>query len=66
MKSRTRVRTFKYPLSVEVAGKIGRSNGVYAKVYALETWAVRHGYKGYRKHNKRTNAQKALQQRIRF
>lgn len=66
MKSRTRLRMFKYPLSVEIARRLGRKNQIYPMVYALETWAIRHGYKGYSRHCKRTNAQKALQQRIRF
>lgn len=61
-----KIRNYKYPLSVEAGSALGKKSALYSRIYALETWAVRHGYKGYSRHNKRTNAQKALQQRIRF
>lgn len=61
-----KIRNYKYPISVDVSSLVGNKSVLYARIYALETWARRHGYKGYSRHCKRTNAQKALQQKIRL
>lgn len=48
-----------------MVGKVcGKKSPHYAMALALEQWAVAHGYKGYSKHNKRTKAQRELQQTI--
>ena len=42
-------RPLKYPTASIVGEKFGLRSEEYKRVYALEQWAARHGYKGHRK-----------------
>lgn len=62
-----RVRAeLKNPCSAIAREHFGPSSKEYKRIKALEQWAVTHGYGGYKAINKRTNAQKALQQKMKF
>lgn len=61
-----RVRPVKYPLSQAVGNLCGRNSEAYRRVYALEQWALRHGYEGYRPHIVPTKADRKRQQKLQF
>ena len=51
----------KFPASSIVGAQCGRGSHAYRVVYALEQWAARHGYEGYRSHVVPTKADKGKQ-----
>ena len=57
-------RPVKYPLSQEVGILCGRNSEAYRRAYALEQWAVRHGYKGHKKHIVPTKHDRSKQQSL--
>ena len=59
-------RPIKYPAASIVGSKFGRRSQAYRLVYALEQWAVRHGYEGHRAHTVPTKRDKIKQQKIKF
>ena len=59
-------RPIKYPAASIVGSKFGRRSQAYRLVYALEQWAVRHGYEGHRAHTVPTKRDKIKQQTIKF
>lgn len=59
-------RLLKYPAASIVGSKFGRRSQAYKMVYALEQWAVRHGYEGHREHVVPTKRDKNKQQKIKF
>ena len=59
-------RPLKYPAASIVGQKFGRRSQAYRLVYALEQWAVRHGYEGHRSHTVPTKKDKIKQQKIKF
>lgn len=56
----------KYPAASIVGSKFGRRSQAYKIVYALEQWAVRHGYEGHHAHTVPTKRDKDQQQKIKF
>lgn len=63
--ARTR-RPLKYPLSAMVGDRCGRKSEAYRRAYALEQWALRHGYEGHRPHIVPTRADRSRQQSFIF
>jgi hypothetical protein len=59
-------RPLKYPTAAMVGMTCGRKSATYRMVYALEQWAVRHGYEGHRPHVVPTREDRRRQQRILF
>lgn len=59
-------RPLKYPAASIVGQKFGRRSKEYRLVYALEQWAVRHGYEGHHAHTVPTKRDKIKQQKIKF
>lgn len=59
-------RPVKYPLSQAVGNLCGRNSEAYRRAYAMEQWALRHGYEGHRPHIVPTKADRKRQQAIKF
>lgn len=59
-----KTRSLKYPVSAMVGATCGRKSFTYRMVYALEQWALRHGYEGHRAHVVPTKADKSKQQTL--
>lgn len=59
-------RPLKYHASSIVGRACGRGSHAYRLVYALEQWAVRHGYDGHHAHTVPTKRDKIKQQKIKF
>jgi hypothetical protein len=59
-------RPLKYPAASIVGSKFGRRSQAYKMVYALEQWAVRHGYEGHREHVVPTKADRKRQQELKL
>lgn len=59
-------RLLKYPAASIVGAKCGRRSQAYRIVYALEQWAVRHGYEGHREHVVPTKADRKRQQELKL
>lgn len=57
-------RPLKYPTASIVGDKFGLRSEEYKRVYALEQWAARHGYKGHRKHIVPTKQDRSKQQSL--
>ena len=57
-------RPLKYPTSSIVGEKFGLRSEEYKRVYALEQWAARHGYKGHKKHIVPTKHDRSKQQSL--
>ena len=49
-----------------VREKLGAESQLAKRIYALEKWAVSHGYDGYAPINRRTKKDKAQQTEIKF
>lgn len=49
-----------------VREKLGAGSEIAKRIYALEKWAVSHGYDGYAPINRRTKKEKAQQTEINF
>ena len=57
-------RPLKYPTASIVGEKFGLRSEEYKRVYALEQWAARHGYKGHRNHIVPTKHDRSKQQSL--
>lgn len=55
------MRKVKYPSTQIARERLGASSPAYKRIKALETWAIAHGYDGYRAINRRTKKDKAQQ-----
>ena len=57
------MRKLKYPSTAMVREKLGEG-AIARRIYALEKWAVAHGYDGYAPINRRTKKDKMQQMEI--
>ena len=55
------MRNVKYPSTQAVREKLGANSKIAKRIYALEKWAVSHGYDGYKAINRRTKKDKMQQ-----
>ena len=55
------MKKLKYPSTAMVREKLGASSKIAKRIYALEKWAVAHGYDGYAPINRRTKKEKQQQ-----
>jgi hypothetical protein len=55
------MRKIKYPSTAMVRDKLGAGSKIAKRIYALEKWAVSHGYDGYKAINRKTRADKLQQ-----
>ena len=60
------MKKLKYPSTAMVRDKLGAGSKIAKRIYALEKWAVAHGYDGYAPINRRTKKEKAQQTEIKF
>ena len=60
------MKKLKYPSTSMVREKLGAESQLAKRIYALEKWAVSHGYDGYAPINRRTKKDKAQQTEIKF
>ena len=58
------MKKLKYPSTAMVREKLGASSKIAKRIYALEKWAVAHGYDGYAPINRRTKKDKMQQMEI--
>ena len=58
------MRKIKYPSTAMVRDKLGAGSKIAKRIYALEKWAVSHGYDGYAPINRRTKKDKMQQMEI--
>lgn len=58
------MRKVKYPSTAMVREKLGADSKIAKRIYALEKWAVSHGYDGYAPINRRTKNDKMQQMEI--
>jgi hypothetical protein len=58
------MRKIKYPSTAMVRDKLGAGSKIAKRIYALEKWAVAHGYDGYAPINRRTKKDKQQQMEI--
>lgn len=58
------MRKLKYPSTAIVRDKLGAGSKLAKRIYALEKWAVAHGYDGYAPINRRTKKDKMQQMEI--
>ena len=57
------MKKLKYPSTALVRDKLGEG-AIARRIYALEKWAVSHGYDGYAPINRRTKKDKMQQMEI--
>lgn len=55
------MKPIKYPSTAMVREKLGAGSKIAKRIYALEKWAVAHGYDGYKAINRKTRADKLQQ-----
>ena len=55
------MKKLKYPSTAMVRDKLGAGSKIAKRIYALEKWAVSHGYDGYKAINRKTRADKIQQ-----
>lgn len=55
------MKPIKYPSTAMVREKLGADSAIAKRIYALEKWAVSHGYDGYKAINRRTKKDKQQQ-----
>ena len=55
------MKKLKYPSTALVREKLGAGSKLAKRIYALEKWAVSHGYDGYKAINRRTKKDKQQQ-----
>lgn len=55
------MKPIKYPSTALVRDKLGANSKIAKRIYALEKWAVSHGYDGYKAINRKTRADKLQQ-----
>lgn len=60
------MRKLKYPSTSMVREKLGAGSKLAKRIYALEKWAVSHGYDGYAPINRRTKKDKKQQVSMAF
>ena len=60
------MKKLKYPSTAMVRDKLGAGSKIAKRIYALEKWAVSHGYDGYAPINRRTKKEKVQQTEINF
>lgn len=58
------MKKVKYPSTQAVRDKLGANSAIAKRIYALEKWAVAHGYDGYAPINRRTKKDKQQQMEI--
>lgn len=58
------MKKLKYPSTSMVRDKLGAGSKLAKRIYALEKWAVSHGYDGYAPINRRTKKDKMQQMEI--
>lgn len=58
------MKKLKYPSTAMVREKLGAGSKLAKRIYALEKWAVSHGYDGYAPINRRTKKDKMQQMEI--
>ena len=58
------MKKLKYPSTAIVRDKLGAESKIAKRIYALEKWAVSHGYDGYAPINRRTKKDKMQQMEI--
>ena len=58
------MKKVKYPSTAMVREKLGAGSKLAKRIYALEKWAVSHGYDGYAPINRRTKKDKQQQMEI--
>lgn len=58
------MKNLKYPSTAMVREKLGAGSKIAKRIYALEKWAVAHGYDGYAPINRRTKKDKMQQLEI--
>ncbi len=58
------MKNLKYPSTAMVREKLGAGSKIAKRIYALEKWAVAHGYDGYAPINRRTKKDKQQQMEI--
>ena len=60
------MRKIKYPSTAMVREKLGAGSKIAKRIYALEKWAVSHGYDGYAPIQRRTKKDKQQQVSMAF
>lgn len=60
------MRNVKYPSTQAVREKLGADSDIAKRIYALEKWAVSHGYDGYAPIQRRTKKEKQQQVSMSF
>ena len=55
------MRKVKYPSTQAVREKLGAESQLAKRIYALEKWAITHGYGGYAPINRKTKKEKQQQ-----
>lgn len=55
------MKKLKYPSTAMVRNKLGAGSKIAKRIYALEKWAVSHGYDGYAPIQRRTREDKKQQ-----
>ena len=58
------MKKLKYPSTAMVRDRLGAESQLAKRIYALEKWAVSHGYDGYAPINRRTKKDKQQQMEI--
>ena len=58
------MKKLKYPSTAMVRDKLGAGSKIAKRIYALEKWAVAHGYDGYAPINRRTKKDKQQQVKL--
>lgn len=58
------MKKLKYPSTAMVRDKLGAGSKIAKRIYALEKWAVAHGYDGYAPIQRRTKKDKQQQMEI--
>lgn len=60
------MKKLKYPSTSMVREKLGAGSEIANRIYALEKWAVSHGYDGYAPIQRRTKTDKQQQVSMAF
>jgi len=63
---RTLRRPLKFPVSAIIGERCGHESLAYRLTYALEQWAMKHGYKGHSPHNVRKKSDMTKQTRLKL
>lgn len=58
------MRKLKYPSTAMAREKLGADSAISKRIYALEKWAVSHGYDGYKSINRKTKRDKMQQVKL--